>query len=116
MEWTNAEREAVMHMSCVWLDCPGPHDRRHGPDGLRIARKGADAILGKLAPFVAAREAQAAAKALREASFWLMDLPSRRGPAVYADERTHADGQDVGIELAADHLRDRADRIERGES
>ena len=97
VEWTDAEREAVR-------------------DVFRRASFGPQDVLDALSPFVAAREAQAAAKALREASFWLMDLPSRRGPAVYADERTHADGQDVGIELAADHLRDRADRIERGES
>ena len=55
MTWpTEQAREAVQHMSCVWLDCPGPHDPRHGPDGPRIARKKADRILSALAPHVAA--------------------------------------------------------------
>lgn len=97
VEWTDAEREALR-------DVPG------------LTAEEDDAILDALAPSRAARDAQVAARALREASSWLMDLPSRRGSAVYADERMHADGQDVGIEIAADHLRDRADRIERGES
>ena len=60
MTWpTEQAREAVEHMSCVWIDCPGPHDPRHGPDGPQIAREEADRILAALAEHVAAREAQA---------------------------------------------------------
>ena len=51
---TEEAREAVTHMSCVNIGCPGPHDPRHGPDGPRIARKKADRILDALAPHVAA--------------------------------------------------------------
>lgn len=93
MEWTDEEREAVTHMSCVNLDCPGPHDRRHGPNGPQVAREKAEKILAALAPFVAAREAQTAAKALREAA-------DEHGVERYIDNGLSA------------WLRDRADAIE----
>ena len=108
-EWTDAEREAVgghqvVHGSGNWpWRCECGQEFRTSTGHARHVR---DAILGALAPFVAAREAQAAAKAVRGAAD---DMRTKtlfvNGPPT----RTSRD-------FCAAWLRDRADRIERGES
>ena len=109
IEWSDAEREAVpCTRACVDRRALGR--RKHSP----ICDENRATILRALAPHVAAREAQAAAKALREAANrwqqggWADDLPSKGA------------GRTEGIigmaHRATAFLRDRADRIERGES
>ena len=91
VEWTDAEREAVGRAIAAWTldDAEDPETQ-------------IDTVLDALAPFAAAREAQAAAKALREAA----DDMQR----VWVDER-----RTLGM-ATDDWLRSHADRIERGES
>ena len=94
VEWTEQEREAVRDELSGSPIGGGYYTMQVGTDE---ARDMADRILAALAPFVAAREAQAAAKALREAA------------SAIARET-------VTCEAAAeDWLRDRADALEAGE-
>lgn len=108
VEWTDAEREAagghqVVHGSGNWpWRCECGQEFRTSTGHARHVR---DAILGALAPFVAAREAQAAARALREAEADYSHLYLTRGAAAKV----------VAAVTCAD-LGARADRIERGES
>lgn len=102
ISWTDAEREAVRDELAHTTIGSGYYAMSVGVDE---AREMADEVLAALAPFVAAREAQAAAKALRDAAAAL-ELPK-------ADDRWSVD---LGYYGEAHWLRERADRIERGES
>ena len=94
VEWTDEEREAVRRTQAAWtVD--------DAQDGWHMV----DTTLDALAPFVEAREAQAAARALREAEGDYSHMYTTRAPGATA----------VAVVTCAD-LRDRADRIERGES
>ena len=99
VEWTEEAREALAEALCRTHNedppdaIPGASDPRNRVAACYECQRRADA----LTPFVAAREAQAAAKALREAA-------DEHGVERYIDNGLSA------------WLRDRAARIERGGS
>lgn len=98
IDWTDAEREAVpCTRACVDRRALGR--RNH----TSICDENRGAILRSLAPFIAAREAQAAAKALRKAALALHD-PTCAGCT---------DDHSAGL---ATWLRECANDVERGES
>ena len=112
---TDEAREAVTHMSCVNIGCPGPHDPRHGPDGPRIARKKADRILAALAPHVAALVRAERAAALREAAAGFRENAEKMRARGGYSAGTSAPRHQMCDEVA-DVLEHEARRIERGGS
>ena len=110
IEWADAEREAVRDELSGSPIGGGYYTTQVGTDE---ARDMADEVLDTLAPFVAAREAQARVDALREAAKewqwggWSDDLPPKG----------HSRPQLIlGMaQKATSWLRAEADRIERGD-
>lgn len=102
VDWPEAEREAVHEAANALHADTCPNDECGGEDMGDFDRQ-AEVLLAALAPFVAAREAQAAARALREAvESAAITIPDVLGYKVAA--------------VAVEDLLNRADRIERGES
>lgn len=107
IEWTDAEREAVD----AAVD-QSTHALGVGYMESPVVRTVADAALDALAALVAAREAQAAAKALREAAD---DMNARRnGPELiaaadrwggyYSGVRTAIGNEETALRLRADRI------------
>jgi hypothetical protein len=104
VEWSAAERDAVGALMCP------VHAGRRESDCRRCSHL--PRALDVLAPFVAAREAQAAANALREAQAAVK--AERESVPTQILNRGQQAAWIIGMNRAHAILRSRADRIERG--